>query len=83
MPAGSASQFEWRCTGREWHCTPPFIPAFADELPLPLIQPSARRACRRLARIDLPAPGPPHIKKKNETSWNGSKACNLCTDNER
>jgi len=43
---------------------PPFMPALAELEPLPLIQPSARSTCRRFARIDLPAPGPPHLRTR-------------------
>ena len=53
---------------------PPFIPAILLAEPEFLTQPSQSSCCRRLARIDLPAPGPPHIKKKKLTSWNGSNA---------
>ena len=66
---------------------PPFMPALAELEPLPLIQPSASSTCRRLARIDLPAPGPPHMRKKKLTSWNllhvRSIACWVCVGVKR
>jgi len=47
---------------------PPFIPAFIDAEPLPLTHPSQSSVIMRLARIDLPVPGPPHMRKKKLTS---------------
>ena len=48
---------------------PPFMPASTSE-PDGWTQPSGSSAIMRLARIDLPEPGPPHSSRKNETSWN-------------
>ncbi len=54
------------------------MPAFCDADPEPWIQPLDSSACIRLARIDLPEPGPPHRSKKNDTSCIGSNAC-MCS----
>ena len=47
---------------------PPFIPAFAEDEPDGLTQPSGSSAIMRFARMDLPEPGPPHISRKKDTS---------------
>ena len=51
---------------------PPFMPAFWLAEPLPMTHPLQSSSIMRLARIDLPVPGVPHIRKKKLTSWNGS-----------
>ena len=40
------------------------MPAFVLPEPEPAIHPGVSSACMRLARIDLPEPGPPHSSKK-------------------
>ena len=46
----------------------PFMPSFLDDSPALRIQPSIRISFMRVARMDLPEPAPPHIRKKKETS---------------
>lgn len=47
---------------------PPFIPPIFEESPEFLTHPLHSKACMRLCRMDLPAPGPPQNSEKKETS---------------